>query len=262
MTSHPFNDAALRDWLVREVGQPEALPEALGTLGSGPFDEAEFDEFLAELGVEVYPVSDGPECVVVGRESWTMASLEELIRLRADQALKVYSQEMLIVYLVSGTDPFDEDIEFVRRFGDGHPALEFLATYGFDWPTTHVFGGGGTTVDGAWPQVGLLRHMGYRVGKTNPIPTVARRAILRRVFLSETLRRVESPAYMAEWGNAASSARLQKLANTLATFCQNEKRRANPPWEAIEQREGDLAWIRDEFYRGRFDFQWPSTYVP
>ena len=247
--------------MAEATGLPRDFPRRVATLGSGPFTEEDFDSFLQELGVKVLHPNADLELVVVGREGWSDEDLEEIVQNRAGAILKVFSQEMLLVYVFSGLDPFNESEAMLRRLGADHPALEFLSGLGFDWPTTEAFGGGGGVSDDDWPEIGLLSHMGYRAGKTAGVPQSVRRGILRQVFKGESLPLVNNAKYMREWGGPKSRTRLLKLANTLSSFCQNEKRRPRPPWVAIEEREADLAWAKTEFYKGRFDFTWPSTNV-
>lgn len=161
---------------------------------------------------------------------------------------------MFLSYWASGRDPF-EDEEIARKFGEGHPALEFLSSVGFDWPKTLVFGGNGE-FDEEIPTVGMLKHLGYSVGKSG-LDEKDRREVLRHVFNSQ-LPKVVSISYTEEWGSPKSRERLQKMANSIATFCRNEKRKSKPSRLAISDWEDDLAWLRKTFYSGRFMFQWPS----
>jgi hypothetical protein len=112
-------------------------------------------------------------------------------------------------------------------------------------------------LEAEWPQVGLLKHMGYKVGSSG-LPPHQRREILRTAFETNNLPKVESPEYMRQWGEAASANRLLKIANSIAAFCRNNKRKRNPSQEAISDWEGDLQWLRKEFYTGRFSFEWPD----
>jgi hypothetical protein len=70
-----------------------------------------------------------------------------------------------------------------------------------------------------------------------------------------------STAYMREWGGPRSGERLLKMANSIAAFCRNEKRKSCPSEEAVSDWEDDLDWLRRTYYRGRFRFHWPSVSV-
>ena len=166
----------------------------------------------------------------------------------------------MLAFLMTGTDPF-EDPELCWAFGKGHPALEYLQEWGFEWPTTGIvpsWGDGDTGEPETWPQVGLLKHYGYKVGESGK-PRSQRRKVLRQVFTARELHRVKSKEHMQEWGEPSSARRLQKMANCIASFVRNHTRKRNAPTKAICDWEEDLAWLREEFYQG--SFQWPSTYI-
>lgn len=260
-TRSPFHNPLIRDWFFAGIFLPDDCPTEVSTTGSGPFEESDFDEFLGGLGITVYSVDSGNEVLVVGNDSWSEEDLLELLDQRLGMYLKVYSQEMFLCYLATQQDPFEETDEAIfEAFQEGHGALEFLAQSGFDWPSTYVTGGGNTTPDIYGPPVGLLRYMGYRVGTSGLLPSV-RRAILRKVFYLDPLPKIDSREYIESWGTAGSAQRLHKIADCIASFAKLAKRRQQPPEQAIEDWESDLAWLRQTFYTGRFRFQWPSTYI-
>ena len=134
---------------------------------------------------------------------------------------------------------------------------------GFEWPSTEV--GAGEPSDSAlldtknWPQVGMLKHFGYTVGKTSGLPTENRRKILAEVFVAKQLPELEYEGYREEWGEANSPQRLQKMAESIAAFVRSQKKRHIPAREAIEDWESDLSYLFEAYYRGRFDFYWPTT---
>jgi hypothetical protein len=255
--SNPFNHAALRDWFF-EAFSDSPFGEGVATTGSGPFDENDLDEFIRGRGLEAYAFSEETDVLVVGREGWREEDLLWLLDVRAGKTLKVYSQEMFLSYWASWRDPF-EDEEIARGFGEGHPALDFLSRLGFDWPLTLVAGGGGLDkeLSEELPTVGMLKHFGYTVGKSG-LSDDGRREVLKYVFDSR-LPTIFSASYTEGWGAPRSKERLQKMANSIATFCRNEKRKSKPSLLAIEDWEGDLDWLRKTFYSGRFRFQWPSV---
>ncbi len=169
---------------------------------------------------------------------------------------------MFLAQLISLRDPY-EDKEILKRFAKGHPALEYLIDGGFVWPETTIIPGDGLgELDNQdkWPDMGLLKYMGYQVGY-NGKDKISRTEILTNVFHSSHLPKVQSRAYMEEWGDAASSQRLHKIANSIASFAKNAKKRSKPPELAIEEWEEDLEWLKNNFYHGHFSFHWPSTSV-
>lgn len=240
------------------------FPDGVVTAGSGPYPEEDFDRILREQGIAVHGLgSSGKAILILGRHDWSKDDLDSHIESRRGTELRVYSQEMFLAYLATRKDPYDNP-DLLEGFGEAHPALEFLSEWGFDWPHTTIVPGlglpGADDGDPAdWPQVGLLKHLGYSVG-ANGISRWERQRILRAVF-TDSVPNVQSMAYMAEWGTPNSSTRLQKLANSIASFARYAQRRASPPEEAIRDWEEDLGWLEETFYRGKFRFRWPSTYV-
>ena len=69
---------------------------------------------------------------------------------------------------------------------------------------------------------------------------------------------IESPEYMASWGKPATSPRLKKMADSLASFTRSAKRRTSADMStAIAERESDLRMLYDELYVRKFGFGWP-----
>jgi hypothetical protein len=64
---------------------------------------------------------------------------------------------------------------------------------------------------------------------------------------------------MGSWALPASAHRLKKLADALASFTRNAKRRNNPALDsAIADWEHDLEYLYYRYYVGKFGFAWPS----
>lgn len=146
------------------------------------------------------------------------------------------------------------EAEWLRRGGDRPSVDEY-----FDWPSTQAPGGDGHLSIDDDRADGMLRYLDYRVGRTNGEPQIVRRYILDRVFASH-LPPVFSEAYMREWGQPSSSGRLKKLAECLASFTRNAKRRDEDLMgEAIREWEDDLLYLHDKYYVGVFNFVWPSS---
>lgn len=129
----------------------------------------------------------------------------------------------------------------------------------FEWPSTDAEEGGGSLDSGVFRHSsGLLRYMDYKVGVNGYIER-DRREILESIY-KETLPKVNSPAYMAEWAKPSSSQRLQKMADSIASFVRNAKRQSyNDMSMAIDEWEVDLGWLKKKYYEGKFDFPWPRT---
>lgn len=275
----PFNNELFRDWFFSSFSRSEEYPLVLFIGGAGPFDESDFTVFLKSHGFEVFDI-EAPDSlgnffgslkllvntVIVGgnSESWPdskLKKLEHLIDLYAGETLKIYSQEMFLSFMATGQDVFDDSRDRIKQFGAGNYVLEYLSSLGFNWPSTLVIFGDGPFSDEPWPQTGLLGYMGYHVGHSGIQDAKERRNILKKIFTSH-LPSVNSPSYMAEWESPNSSKRLKKMADSIATFCKNDKRKESLSYAlAIAHRESDLDWLYNEYYHGHFTFIWPSTNV-
>jgi hypothetical protein len=110
------------------------------------------------------------------------------------------------------------------------------------------------------PQFGMLKAFGYTVG-AKASSDATRRARLRRALVEELPTRL-GRSYIEECGPPNSLARLKKMADSIATFTRNAKRRRSTSMEeSIRHWEMDLAWMKQEWYRPGMGFDWPGTYV-
>jgi hypothetical protein len=129
----------------------------------------------------------------------------------------------------------------------------------FRWPTTAVIGDSASALRIAhfdYDQ-GLLKFMGYAVGQNGAYRN-RRQQVLDYVF-NEKVPKVQSKEYMAEWGEPKSVDRLKKLADSLAAFARNARRRRSSDMDhAIAEWEEDLKYLKDTYYTGRFRFDWPE----
>ena len=259
--SNPFSDSVIRDWLFAQ-SDLQWNDATILIDGFGPFDKTDLTDFLSKYPFDVQQLNAFSGYIsgtlVIGQSGWNEELLQSLLHLRSGNTLRVYSQEMFLTLLLTGNDPFDASNEVLQHYAEGHPALEYLADLGFDWPSTIVYGTGQNDIEASWPQVGFLKYMGYKVGSSGIKDAARRREVLKRTFQNE-LPNVNSRAYMEEWGSPNSSKRLQKIANSIAAFCSLNKRKDSPSELAISHWEEDLNWLHDNYYRGRFNFSWPNT---
>lgn len=285
MSPLPFNNDTLRRWVatqtpfdangkhnwVGEVLDFDDLERHFFVYGSGPFSFESLYAFGETHGVYMYDLAEWSDYddlaldLVIGAEDWKEeilgGYLDGAVEWKKDDGsgIRIYSQEMFLFRLMSGIDPYDAPIEVLREFGRGHPALDYLANLGFDWPSCQSFPGIEplSSLEGV-PGSSPLAVMGYHVGEDNGIADDdTRQGILERAFRGP-LPTVGSPSYMAEWGAPNTSDRLKKMANKLASHVRNAKRRNVNMEIAIARWETDLEWLRRKFYTGRFQFQWPS----
>lgn len=130
----------------------------------------------------------------------------------------------------------------------------------FSWPTTDVVHSslrGELVVD--WREEGLLSYLGYHVGATKGILSSKRCEILSSVFEDEIPPAFDIQ-YLDEWGEPSSPCRLKKLAECIASFARNAKRNQSSNLsDAIRDWEADLLYLYNKYYRGHFNFDWPST---
>jgi hypothetical protein len=130
---------------------------------------------------------------------------------------------------------------------------------GFAWPSTRADGGSGGLKTDSWLQEGMLKFMGYVVGEVNGKHRDERQRLLSVIFdgpLPPVLPRI----HMAEWSRPGTPARLKKIAESLAAFARNAKRRRDANMAtAIQDWEEDLEFLFHHYYRGQFNFGWPRS---
>ncbi|MEZ9819875.1 putative dsRNA-binding protein [Shewanella sp. 10N.286.45.A1] len=127
----------------------------------------------------------------------------------------------------------------------------------FKWPTTVVSAANDSIPETQWPKVGILRAVGYRVGK-NGEKQYTRHTLLGYV-LSEKLPLVDGKRYMAQWEHPNTTSRLKKLANTIAALTRNAKRKNMDMNISISNWEADLNWLKEKYYDSDIDWGWPKT---
>ena len=128
----------------------------------------------------------------------------------------------------------------------------------FVWPSTQIFQSTTSLADGVFQiDQGVLKMFGYTVG-TRGLAEVKRRLILESLYQGQQSSLRGHPQEF-EWGEPNSSARLQKLANTIAALTRNAKRKRRSPIAAIRDWENDLEFLKSNYYDGVYDFYWPTT---
>jgi hypothetical protein len=150
-------------------------------------------------------------------------------------------------------------VELYKKIAARISYLSAKEVQSFRWPSTAVIGDSASALRIAhfdYDQ-GLLKFMGYAVGQKGAYRN-RRQQVLDYVF-NEKVPKVQSNEYMAEWGEPKSINRLKKLADSLATFARNARRRRSSDMDhAIAEWEEDLKYLKDTFYTGRFRFDWPE----
>lgn len=264
-------DETVRKWIAHN--NQETARDSLGsqvvTIGSGPIDESDFDEFLRQCGIDPCPVGSDLEVMVVGREGWSAEKVEQQIQVREGKLLRVYSQEMVFAILMAGDDPLESgDRRILNRFAEGHPALEWLMK-GLKWPDTILKGWGSAIISVPhWVgKEGLLSFMGYHVGMHSFLGETSRREILCNAMtgvLREEVDGTLSGGELEKWGPPGTRGRLRKLKSEIEMFIRLKEGRSDSySYEvAIDEWQSDLAWLRRTFYRDWMGWKWPETGVP
>ncbi|MCS4159421.1 hypothetical protein [Salinibacter ruber] len=128
----------------------------------------------------------------------------------------------------------------------------------FPWPETNAPTGDGSIDPGDWPDIGLLGKLGYEVGKGGK-NKYRRRAILRKAFQADASEWLPIEDQAEQWGEPTSSKRLQKIANSLAAFATNAKKKDPSLETAISHWEADLAHLKEQLYDEQYSFEWPKA---
>lgn len=239
------------------------IPSDLGTMGSGPWDEAEFDDFLAERGIQRYEVPhDELNGLVLGANEWSENDISKQIYGRTPKSLRVYTQELFVFGLIVGCDPYDLlDQDVINQIGMAHPAIQFILEQEFSWPWADSEDDEDDdetdwdvdTTD--WSNESTLRRLGYSVragGNTER----GRRAILQKAFEAHYLPGVETAEQVKAWGASKSARRLHAMSNFitwLVNFQGTEKPEARKKWLA------DLKWLKTSYYAKTMSFKWPQA---
>ncbi len=114
----------------------------------------------------------------------------------------------------------------------------------------------------SWRKLGLLKASGYTVGLSSNVPAEMRKQILNHIFLIDDLSDIDDREYAAEWGHPKTGTRLKKLADSIASFAKNSKRKNNPSLNtAIQEWDNDLSHLKRTFYDRWGDFPWPNVKV-
>jgi hypothetical protein len=191
----------------------------------------------------------------------TSQVLTAIRRMPPDRLMVVWNNAIRTLADPSKRMDNDAALRIVEAVENAWDALELANDDYFKWPSTET---GNRTSGTAIPEMqkdGMLSYLEYHVGKTADIPAAVRHSILARVFEGK-LPRVFPLDYMRQWGEPKTSARLRKMAESIASCTRSAKRRDEDRLdEAIRQWEQDLEFLYQRYYVGRFGFGWPSTSI-
>ena len=235
-------------------------PKTIATIGSGPFDEDEFDVFLQRFDFKAVACGYDTGVLIVGRHS-DLDVVGEHIEKYEDQSLRIYSQEMAFLMLASGCDPFDCKMDVLLEFAEGHPVLEILAKRADPWPLLSFgMGDGVFEVDaGGWHELGPLKAMGYKVGYSG-LSDDSRQDILTKAVEGNLRFPADySRNERQRWGLPRTEARLKVIAHEIAKFANTLGNRDVDMSCAVREWNDDLAWLKKKYYNRRKEmlFSWP-----
>lgn len=269
VASYPgLNFTSIRDALcdMANSANQEWIPKILATTGSGPWDIEEFDQFLQKRSLEIFHMPNRDiNGLIVGTSGWSEEDLSEQIYNRSPNSLRIYTQELFVLGMIVGRDPYDFlEQQAVDDVGFNHPAIQFILNQEFSWPWSDLHLDDQVQdedwdIDGTdWANESVLKQMGYNASASGP-NEFERRRILRRVFESETLPGIESQEQRQRWGSKRSSRRLHSISHFLGWLINlqgSEKPAAKEKWSS------DLKWLKKEFYAKTMRFTWPTITSP
>ena len=130
----------------------------------------------------------------------------------------------------------------------------------FRWYSTLADAPGSNALPFLPYDLGMLRFLGYRVGKTGRTEA-DRRALLHELFASD-LPALNDAEYMAGWGAPRTAQRLKKMAYSIWALANTRSRRVDAGSDlAIEHWALDLDYLYDRYYVAHFGFDWPRLEV-
>lgn len=225
---------------------------AIVTLGRDPLNDKFLDALLDDK--QLTPFEAGcPDAsvMIVGREACSMSDVYKQIAVRRGHGLRVYSQEMAVIALATGCDPFEASKEALEEMGKSHSVLRELMEDKFEWPALHRRRSAVAAVIeiAKWNPLSPLTAMGYHTGREF---TNARE---RRERLADIVegRLIFPDGFSAhrrnEWGLPGSRQRIKKVALQLV---QNLSLPGQSPFLglAAEHWESDYEWLKRQYPKG------------
>lgn len=242
--------------------------EDIVLIGTSPIPYSTFRRRLEARGCTLHdPGSPEAGILIIGREHWTIDEIEDQIKARSGETLRIYSQEIALLAMEYGQDPIDTaPRRLLTLMAGDHPALRCCREEGFFWPTVNT-SAISATISQSWDdraEQSPLKRLGYTVGRVNGLAPGIRREQLLRAFQRD-LPYVQSKAYMRSWGSPSSRRRLRRMAHFLAWLARGARAKSaggTNMREAIEDWNADLRWLQANCYEPWMCFRWPEPVVP
>jgi hypothetical protein len=130
----------------------------------------------------------------------------------------------------------------------------------FRWVSTEAKIGCGNLDTSNWKKDNLLSLLGYKSGYYG-LTDEARIAILVDAYTKPIPKNIlPFLENVKEWGMPNRATRLKKIADSIAGVVRSEKRSVTKDYSlSIYERESDLAYLKEEYYDGVYDFPYPKT---
>lgn len=243
------------------------------TVGYGPWEEGEFDNFLLERSFQIYEIpSSRAQILILGRGGVDPDDLLNQINLvqGSREQIRVYTQELFVYWLISKEDPLiywseDELLQFIDDEANQHWPLTYLIQNAdsFIWPildndseVTQNWNVEQFTAED-WQSESVLHKLGYTVAE-GKLSSAERKKILAFAFNEKHDRLLNTADLKRKWGSEKSAQRLYAIAGLLSWLAGFQGR--TKPF-AREKWLDDLLWIKNQFYDSRMKFSWPRAYA-
>ncbi len=258
-----LNRIAYRDFLCYEKSADDiglsSTPIALH--GSGPWDCEDFQVFLESKGFEFVSINEAKNFLVLGELQCEEESINNFIsNAISDNFLpRIYTQEMLIYYLITGEDPIESWSKTTLLDSvEGHSGMGVVLAYtDLFWPDKATLVDedyGVSEIDASdWSDESPLKKLGYTV-RDGVLSDRQRHEILNNVFKNSLDHLLTTDLERERWGKAESAQRLYAIVSFihwLAEFQGNQKPLAYEKWQT------DLSWLKSQFFDKRMQFKWP-----
>jgi hypothetical protein len=152
----------------------------------------------------------------------------------------------------------------ITRNSLAHFQQDLDENLGFDWPSTEVDESLEPLRYIDTPENGFLKYCKYKVGNSGLLFSERKKCLVRAfgtilpASYINTLPREIKDEYVSEWGSPTTCKRLRKIAESIAAFARNQKRKTNPAKQAVMDWERDLQWLKEQYYDNcKRQFQWP-----